>query len=315
MIPEFAHVSVMEEEAVRLLDPHPGGLYVDATVGGGGHALRILEKSFPNSRLIGVDRDPDALVAAGQRLASERDRVTLVHGRLGDLPAILERLGVVAVDGFLVDLGISSPQVDRAERGFSFRQSGPLDMRMDPTTGETAGELIRRVTLEELGEILIGYGDERFGRRIASAIKRALSEGQIENTTDLAAVVAAALPGRERAERKTDPATKTFQALRIAVNDEIIELERFLDAFPSYLRRGGRIVVIAFHSLEDRLVKNRFRDLARHPGLPADIARAQGIRPDPELELLTPKPIAPSDAEVARNPRARSAKLRAAVRR
>jgi 16S rRNA (cytosine1402-N4)-methyltransferase len=312
---EFAHTTVLGEEAVRLLAPRPGGLYCDATVGGGGHAARILAASAPDGRLIGIDRDPSALSAARERLKGFGDRVVLVHGAFGDAKAILEGLGAVPVDGFVLDLGISSPQVDRAERGFSFQKQGPLDMRMDPTQGETAGELIRRIGADELGDLLLRYGDEKFGRKIARAIHEALVDQTIETTTDLAAVVARALPARELRERKTDPATKTFQALRIAVNDELGQLERFLADFPACLRAGGRIVVIAFHSLEDRLVKDRLRDLSRHPGLPEDVARAMGIRPDPEVELLTRKPVWPSDAEVEANPRARSARLRAAVRR
>ncbi|MSP62591.1 MAG: 16S rRNA (cytosine(1402)-N(4))-methyltransferase RsmH [Myxococcales bacterium] len=312
---DFAHITVLADQAVQLLAPRPGGVYCDATLGGGGHAARVLDASSPDGRLIGIDRDPDALAAARERLSPYGDRVTLVHGAFGDARAILEQLGALPVDGFLLDLGISSPQIDRAERGFSFSRPGPLDMRMDPTEGETAGELIRRVTTEELGEILKRYGDEKFGKKIARAIKEAFAEDRLATTSELAAIVAAALPGRERALRKTDPATKSFQALRIAVNDEVGQLERFLADFPACLRPGGRIVVIAFHSLEDRLVKDRFRDLSRHPGMPEDIARAMGIRPDPELDLLTRKPLFPSDQEVLRNPRSRSARLRAAVRR
>ncbi len=310
---DFAHTTVLADEAVQLLAPRPGGLYCDATLGGGGHAERVLDASAPDGRLIGIDRDPDALAAARARLERFGDRATLVHGAFGDARAILEELGAVPVDGFLLDLGISSPQVDRAERGFSFSRAGPLDMRMDPGSGETASELIRRVTADELAAILFRYGDEKFSRKIARAIKENLDE--VATTTDLAAVVAAALPARERALRKTDPATKTFQALRIAVNDELGQLERFLADFPRCLAASGRIVVIAFHSLEDRLVKERLRDLSRHPGVPEDVARAMGIRPDPEVDLLTRKPVAPSEDEVRRNPRARSARLRAAVRR
>jgi 16S rRNA (cytosine1402-N4)-methyltransferase len=315
MSPDFAHTTVLPDEALHYLAPRPGGLYCDATVGGGGHAHRILEASSPDGRLVGIDRDPDALAAARARLAPFGERVTLVHGAFGDARSILERLGAVPVDGFLLDLGISSPQVDRAERGFSFRGAGPLDMRMDPTCGETARDLLRRVGVDELATLLRDYGEEPFARKIARAIKDALAEGQLETTVDLAAVVAAALPARERAYRKTDPATKTFQALRLAVNDELGELERFLADFPECLRADGHIVVIAYHSLEDRQVKNRFRDLSRDPGLPADVAAAMGLRPDPELDLLTRHPVVPSEAEVATNPRSRSAKLRAARRR
>jgi 16S rRNA (cytosine1402-N4)-methyltransferase len=316
MATAFHHTTVLADEAVRLLAPRPGGVYCDATLGGGGHAARVLEASAPDGRLIGIDRDPDAIEAARARLSSFGDRVTLVHGRFGDARAILDGLGALPVDGFIVDLGISSHQVDTAERGFSLMREGPIDMRMDPSRGERADELLRRVTVDELAAILRDYGEEPFARPIARAIKAAAGEAKLRTTLDLAAVVAAALPARERHQRKTDPATRTFQALRIAVNEELVDVERFLEAFPSCLRApGGRVVVIAFHSLEDHLVKNRLRDLSRHPGLPVDVAEAMGVRAEPVLDLLTRKPIVPGDEEVDANPRARSAKLRAAEMR
>jgi 16S rRNA (cytosine1402-N4)-methyltransferase len=298
---------VLAEEAVRLLAPRSGEVYCDATVGGGGHAERILEASSPAGRLVGIDRDPAALAAARERLVRFGERVTLVHGAFGDAGQILGELGLSLVDGFVVDLGVSSPQLDRAERGFSFQREGPLDMRMDPTRGETAAEMLARVSVDELKRILKDYGEERYAGRIARVIKEA---GEVRTTTELAALVARSVPTRERHK---DPATRTFQALRIAVNDELGQLERFLAEFPSLLKSGGRVVVIAFHSLEDRLVKNRFRDLAKHPGVPADLAEKMGLK-NPELTLLTTKPMVPSDEEIAANPRARSAKLRAAVR-
>jgi 16S rRNA (cytosine1402-N4)-methyltransferase len=304
---EFRHATVLAEEAVRLLAPRSGQVYCDATVGGGGHAERILEASSPSGRLVGIDRDPAALAAARARLTRFGERVTLVHGAFGDVRSILGELGLSLVDGFVVDLGVSSPQLDRAERGFSFQREGPLDMRMDPTRGETAAEMLARVSVDELKRILKDYGEERYAGRIARAIKEA---GEVRTTTELAALVARSVPTRERHK---DPATRTFQALRIAVNDELGQLERFLAEFPSLLDSGGRVVVIAFHSLEDRLVKNRFRDLAKHPGVPADLAAKMGLK-NPELALLTTKPVVPSDEEIDANPRARSAKLRAAVR-
>ena len=298
----------MPDETVALLSPRAGGVYCDATLGGGGHAERILRASEPDGRLIGIDRDPAALAAAGARLSPFGERVTLVHGAFGDARAILTRLGVVPIDGFVLDLGVSSPQLDRGERGFSFRQPGPLDMRMDPTGGETAEALIRRIGVDELADILRRYGEERYAGRIARAIKEAVMDGSVTSTTELAALVARAVPTRERHK---DPATRTFQALRIAVNDELGQLERFLADFPSLVRPGGRVVVIAFHSLEDGLVKNRFRDLAKESGYPPDIAAKMGL-PPPVVKVLTRKPLEPSDEEVARNPRARSAKLRGA---
>lgn len=302
---------MLADEVVRYLAPRPGGVYCDATVGGGGHAERILDASAPDGRLIGVDRDPTALEASRKRLERFGDRVTLVHGTFSELPSILEALGVLPVDGILLDLGVSSPQLDVAARGFSFSKEGPLDMRMDPTSGETAEELLRRVSVDELEQILRDYGEERYAARIARAIKDALRQGDLHTTTELAALVARAMPPGAVRRDKIDPATRTFQALRIAVNRELSELERFLEVFPRLLARGGRLVVIAFHSLEDRLVKERFRELEWTSRLPRDLAEAAGERTEPICRVLTRKPVTASEGEVRRNPRARSAKLRA----
>jgi 16S rRNA (cytosine1402-N4)-methyltransferase len=300
---EFRHTTVLAEETVRLLAPRSGELYCDATVGGGGHAERILEASSPSGRLVGIDRDPSALEAARARLERFGERVTLVHGAFGDVRRILAEL----VDGFVVDLGVSSPQLDRAERGFSFQREGPLDMRMDPTRGESVAELLERISADELKRILRELGEERYAGRIARAIKEA---GTLSTTLELAELVARAVP---TLERHKDPATRTFQALRLAVNDELGQLDQFLADFPSLLKSGGRIAVIAFHSLEDRRVKNRFRDLAREPGVPADLVEKMGLAPA-QLHLLTTKAVVPGDAELQANPRSRSARLRAAVR-
>jgi 16S rRNA (cytosine1402-N4)-methyltransferase len=306
----FAHATVMADEAMAELAPRAGGVYCDATLGGGGHAERILRASAPDGRLIGIDRDRAALAAAGERLREFGDRATLVHGSFGDARAILSRLDVLPIDGFMLDLGVSSPQLDRPERGFSFRGEGPLDMRMDATGGgETAEGLIRRLSIDELADILRSYGEERYAGRIARAIKEGVGSGAITTTTQLAALVAKTVPTHER---KKDPATRTFQALRIAVNQELDELAHFLGDFLEMLKPGGRVVIIAFHSLEDVQVKNRFRDLAKDPGLPVDVAQKLGIDPHPKLKLLTRKPLVASEAEIDRNPRARSAKLRAA---
>jgi 16S rRNA (cytosine1402-N4)-methyltransferase len=261
--------------------------------------------------LVGIDRDPTALAAARARLERFGTRVTLVHGRFGEVKKILGELGLQAVDGFLLDVGVSSPQLDHAGRGFSFQREGPLDMRMDQSSGETARELVARISVEELASILRRYGEERYAGRIARAIKEAVEAGGLETTTELATLIARSVPTRERGK---DPATRAFQALRIAVNDELGELERFLADFVDLLKPGGRVAVIAFHSLEDALVKHRFRELAKDPGLPADVAAQMGVAHAPVLELITRKPLWPSDAENARNPRARSARLRAAVK-
>jgi 16S rRNA (cytosine1402-N4)-methyltransferase len=293
----------MLDEAMAWLAPRAGGRYCDATLGAGGHALAVLERSAPDGRLVGLDRDPSAIATAGERLQPFGDRVTLVHARFSEARDVLERLEMIPVDGFLVDLGVSSPQLDRAERGFSFRQDGPLDMRMDPTQGETAAELLRRVDEEELTRIIRDLGEERHAARVARAIIDARRAGPVETTGQLAAVVARAVP---RHEPGKNPATRTFQALRITVNDELGEIDRFLAVAADCLRPGGRLVVIAFHSLEDRIVKRRLRELAgRGGGAPARPAC---------LRLLTKHVVVPGDDERRRNPRARSARLRAAER-
>lgn len=308
---EFAHIPVLADEVIHYLAPRPGGVYCDATLGGGGHARRILEASAPDGRLIGVDRDPTALAAARATLAPFGDRVTLVHGTFGELPAILGALGVVPVDGLLIDVGVSSPQLDVAARGFSFSKDGPLDMRMDPTSGETAEELLRRISVDELADILREYGEERYAGKVARVIKDAIRDDKIHTTTQLAAIVASAMPPKWVRHDHIDPATRTFQALRIAVNRELEELDKFVATFPDLLAPGGRCVVIAFHSLEDRKVKERFRELEWTSRLPRDLAITAGERVDPICRTLTRKPVMASDEELARNPRARSAKLRA----
>ena len=302
--PSFEHVSVLLEEAVDALAPRSGGLYCDGTLGGAGHSRRILERSSPDGRLIAVDRDHTALEAARATLAPFGDRVTFVHGTFGELPALVAQ----PVDGVLVDLGVSSPQLDRAERGFSFRREGPLDMRMDQTSGETARELCDRLSVDELADLIRLYGDERYAGRIARTIKEAIDAGALHTTTELAARIADIVPSRERSK---DPATRTFQALRIAVNDELGEVERLLEALPGLLAPGGRAAVIAFHSLEDGLVKRRFREWSKEPNVPADLIDVMGLS-RPTFRALTRKPIEPSDTEVQRNPRSRSAKLRVA---
>ena len=294
------HLPVMLEEVLTWLAPRPAGVYCDGTVGLGGHAAGVLERSAPDGRVIGIDRDSEALDAARVRLMPFGDRVTLVHARFSEAREVLDRLGLVAVDGFLVDLGVSSPQLDRPERGFSFRNDGPLDMRMDPSAGETAADLLRRVDEVELAQIIRDYGEERHAARVARAIVEARRAGDLDTTGKLAALVARAIP---RHEYGKNPATRTFQALRIAVNQELEELERLLSVAADCLRPGGRLCVIAFHSLEDRIVKRRLRALAGRDGSGPAV-----------LRILTKHVVPPSGAERARNPRARSAHLRAAER-
>ncbi len=297
------HEPVLLDEVLQWLDPRPGGSYCDATVGMGGHARSLLQRSSPHGRLVGIDRDPEALAAAAVSLAEFGDRVSLVHSPFSGARKVLEELHMIPVDGFLLDLGVSSPQLDRAERGFSFRNDGPLDMRMDQSRGETAADLLRRVDEEELAGILHELGEERYARRIARAVieaRDARDPAVLNSTGALAAVVARSMP---RHERHKNPATRTFQALRIAVNQELVELDHFLDQVADCVRPGGRICIIAFHSLEDRIVKRRFRAMA-----------ARGGEAPPRLRVLTKHVVVAGEAERARNPRSRSAKLRAAER-
>jgi 16S rRNA (cytosine1402-N4)-methyltransferase len=292
------HAPVLLDEVMEWLQPRPGGLFCDATVGMGGHARAILERTAPDGRLIGIDRDADAIATARLALQGFGDRVTLVHAPFARARAVLEELGVVAVDGFLVDLGVSSPQLDRPERGFSFRSNGPLDMRMDQSSGETLADLLRRVDEGELEHIIREYGEERYARRIANAIINA--RDTLGTTGELAAVVTRAMPHHERHK---NPATRTFQALRIVLNDELGQLNQFLDGVTDCLKPGGRLCIIAFHSLEDRIAKRRLRVLAgREGGGPA------------RLRILTKHVVIAGQEERDRNPRSRSAKLRAAER-
>jgi 16S rRNA (cytosine1402-N4)-methyltransferase len=308
----LSHKPVLLAEVLAYLAPRPGGRYVDVTVGGGGHAAAVLEAA-PGASLLGIDRDPAALAAAGDRLG---ERAILAHGRMSELGAILAAQGWGPVDGIVADLGVSSPQLDAAERGFSFTRPGPLDMRMDPTAGETAAELAARLPVVELERILRDYGEERFAGRIARAVHAAARAGELATTEDLARLVTGAMPPQalRREAGRIHPATRTFQALRIAVNDELGELAALLAAFPDLLAPEGRLVVIAFHSLEDRAVKERIRELEWTSRLPADLAVLAGERTRPVVCSLTRKPVVAGEAEVQENPRARSAKLRACQR-
>jgi len=290
------HVPVLVSEALELLRPDRGGLFVDCTVGLGGHARALLERGA--TRIVGIDRDPQALAIAGSTLAPWADRVELVHADFRALDEVLDSRGLQLVDGALADLGVSSLQFDAPGRGFSFQRDERLDMRMDPTTGETAADLVARSTERELADAIYAYGEERFSRRIARAIVEARREQPIETTGRLAAIVRRALP--RRGPSRIDPATRTFQAIRIWVNRELEGLDRFLAAAVRRLRTGARLVVITFHSLEDRIVKHTLRALEK--------------RGDSGVKVLTKKPIVPGGEEVQRNPRARSAKLRAAER-
>jgi 16S rRNA (cytosine1402-N4)-methyltransferase len=287
---------VLTAEALEYLRPGRGGLFVDCTVGLGGHTRALLEAGA--TRVLGLDRDPQALAMARDRLAGFGDRVELVHSDYRSIDAVLDARGIGVVDGALADLGISSMQLDAPGRGFSFQRDEPLDMRMDPTSGDTAADLVARSSEQELADAIYTYGEERYSRRIARAIVHARRAQPILTTGSLAAIVRRAA-GR-RGYQRIDPATRTFQALRIWLNRELEGLGQFLETAARRLRSGARLVVITFHSLEDRIVKHTFKALA------------QGS--DRVVMLLTKKPVVPGDEEVERNPRARSAKLRAAER-
>jgi 16S rRNA (cytosine1402-N4)-methyltransferase len=289
------HVPVLTREALQYLQPERGGLFVDCTVGLGGHARALLEAGA--TRLIGFDRDPAALAEARVTLAPWADRVELVHADYRLLNDVLDDRGIQLIDGALADLGVSSIQLDGPGRGFSFQRDEPLDMRMDTTTGDTAAELVATASERELADAIFEYGEERFSRRIARAVVDARSEEPIVTTGRLAAIVRRAVP--RRGYVRIDTATRTFQALRIWVNRELEGLDHFLESAARRLRAGARLVVISFHSLEDRIVKHTFRALQQSQQL---------------VKVLTKKPIVPDDDEVRRNPRARSAKLRAAER-
>jgi len=296
----FSHQTVLLREAVSILEPREGKVIVDGTLGGGGHSEALLEAG---ATVVGVDRDPRALAAATLRL-KDQPRFRALQGNFGDLESILGREGLLPVQGLLVDLGISSPQIDEPERGFSFQKDGPLDMRMGPDA-PTAAELIEQSDVETLVGWLREYGEEPFAKPIARELKRALPK----TTLEAAEAVKRAVP-RKAWPKKIHVATKTFQALRIAVNRELEALDSLLDALPRLLVVGGRAAIISFHSLEDRRVKERFKELLGQcicpPGMPVCGCGAQG-----SFELLTRKAIAPSEEEIDRNPRARSAHLRA----
>ena len=307
------HAPVLLAEAVAALAIRDDGVYVDATFGRGGHARAILAALGARGRLVGVDRDAEAQAAAG---AIDDARFTFRRGWFSSLPDIVASLGIDAVDGVLLDLGVSSPQLDAPERGFSYRAEGPLDMRMDTSCGETAAQFIARATIDELAKVIRDYGEERFAQSVARAIAKARERGPVVSTRQLAAIVAQAIGARTRGDWRQDPAARTFQALRIAVNRELHELSVALPRITGLLASGGRLAVISFHSLEDRIVKRFFAFASKPYGGDARLRRmpiADASLPVPPLALVG-RAVKPGDAELARNPRARSAVLRIAER-
>ena len=304
MIP---HQTVLLEEAVEALLVKPEGIYVDATFGRGGHSREILVRLGPGGRVIALDRDTQAVAAAAQL---SDPRFAIVHAGFGGLRDVLQRLGVGRVNGVLFDLGVSSPQFDEAERGFSFRFDGPLDMRMDTSRGPTAAQWLEQASEQEIGEVIRRYGEERFAKQIARAIVAARSGGPVDRTRQLAQIVAKAVPSREPSQ---DPATRTFQALRIHINKELEELALALPQCVEILGDGGRLVVISFHSLEDRIVKQFMRGQAQPGDLPVRLPLRADQLPKPRFRLVG-KPVFPAEAEIASNPRSRSAVMRVAER-
>ena len=304
---EFHHVSVLLQECIDGLNIRPDGIYVDATLGGAGHSSQIA-KRLTTGRLIGIDRDPVALEAAGKRLEPYGDRVTLVHSNFCEMAQVLDDLGISGVDGILMDLGVSSPQLDDGERGFSYMVDAPLDMRMNNADALSAEVVVNTWPQEELKRILYTYGEERYAPQIAAAICRRREVQPIATTLELVDIIPSAMPSAALRE-KQHPAKRSFQAIRIAVNDELGSVEKAMEVAIPLLNPGGRLAIITFHSLEDRIVKTAMADAAKGctcpPQFPVCVCGKK-----PKVKLISRKPIVASDAELEANPRARSAKLR-----
>ena len=304
---EFHHVSVLLEECIEGLNIKPDGIYVDGTLGGAGHSSRIAAK-LTTGRLVGIDRDPIALEAAGKRLEPYKDRVSLVHSNFSEIDSALDELGIDGVDGILLDLGVSSPQLDDGERGFSYMVDAPLDMRMNSADTQDAHFIVNNYSYEELKKILYEYGEERYAPKIAAAICSRREAKPIETTLELVDIIRSAMPASALRE-KQHPAKRSFQAIRIAVNDELNSVAKVMEAAIPRLAPGGRLAVITFHSLEDRIVKNAMASASKGctcpPNFPVCVCGKK-----PQVKIITRKPIVSGDEELERNPRARSAKLR-----
>ena len=304
---EFHHVSVLLDECLEGLAIRPDGIYVDGTLGGAGHSLQIARR-LTSGRLIGIDRDRVALAAAQKRLEEVQDRATLVHANFREMDRVIQELGIPGVDGILLDLGVSSPQLDDSERGFSYMAEAPLDMRMNGQDVLDAGQVVNTYSYEQLKRILYDYGEERYAPQIASAICRRREEKTIETTLELADIIRSAMPASALRE-KQHPAKRSFQAIRIAVNDELGAVEEVMNKAVDLLNPGGRLAVITFHSLEDRIVKSAMAEAAKGCICPPEFPVCVCGR-KPRVKLITRKPITSAQEELDRNPRARSAKLR-----
>ncbi len=305
----FQHQPVLLKQTLSSLNLRPGGLYLDGTLGGGGHTEAILQATGPDGRVIGLDQDDEALAAASRRLQPFGERFCPIRANFADLAQVLAAAGVSELDGILLDIGVSSYQLDEPGRGFSYMQDGPLDMRMDRRAERTAADLVAKLSEAELADLIYRYGEEKFSRRIARRIVEQRAQTPLESTKQLAELVSAAIPAAQRRKEKQHPAKRTFQALRIAVNDELGVLERGLAAAFASLKPGGRLAVITFHSLEDRIVKTYFAGLAKGcecpPEFPVCVCGKQ-----PQALLITRRPQTAAEDELQSNPRARSAKLR-----
>ena len=304
---EFSHKSVLLSETISNLNIREGGVYVDGTLGGGGHALEILKASGATGTLVGIDQDGDAIEAAGKRLAPYGERVRIVRGNYADMPAILRDLGIETVDGILLDLGVSSYQLDEASRGFSYMADAPLDMRMDQRGAVTAADIVNGYSEQELTRVLRDYGEEKFARRIAANIVERRQAEPISTTGELVEIIRASIP--MKAQQGGHPAKKTFQALRIELNGELTVLKDSIDAMADLLSDGGRLAIITFHSLEDRIVKEAFRRLENPCTCPPDFPVCVCGK-KPKGKIITRKPIAPTSGEQSLNSRSKSAKLR-----
>ena len=308
MSAQFSHIPVLLDETLELLAPARGGIFVDGTLGGGGHAEAVLSRLPETGRLIGIDRDWEAVRAAGDRLSSYGDRFTALHGNFFDMGALLSEIGVTSVDGILLDLGVSSHQLDTQERGFSYKSEAPLDMRMDQEAALSARDVVNTYPEAELARVIWTYGEERFSRRIAERICRTREQSPIETTLQLAQIVRDAIPAKYRNEPQ-HPARRTFQALRIEVNNELGGLDRAVEQACDLLQKGGRLCIITFHSLEDRIVKQAFRRFENPCTCPPS-APICNCGKEPKAKILTKKPLTASQEEESRNSRSTSAKLR-----